>query len=87
MHPAAIAFYEAHGVELGYEMNEFEQIKQFWQLMTAQEQKLLSTDPPRVRVTIRYAGDALCLTVNDAMTVVDLDEERQDTGDVEGALD
>lgn len=87
MHPAAIAFYQGHGVEIGYQINEYDHIKQFWQLMAAQEQELLSTDPPRVRVTIRYAGDELCLTVNEDMTVVDLDEERRETGDVEGALD
>lgn len=75
VHPTVVAFYEAHGVEIGYQLNDFDRIKQFWELMTAQEQELVSTDPPRVQVTVRYEGDELRLTVDEDLTVVDRNEE------------
>jgi hypothetical protein len=43
-------------------------------LVSEFEQELVSTDPPRVRVTIQYEGDELQLTLNEEMHVVDVTE-------------
>lgn len=72
VHPAAVAFYHEHGIDIGYTIDGFEQTQQVLALMRDHEQALVSTDPTRVLVTIRHDGDELCLTFDEGMAVVDL---------------
>ncbi len=74
LHPRVVAFYANRGFEIGYNTTDFAAIVRILQAMSDHQQELVSTDPPRVRVTIRYEGDELCLTIDDSMNVVDVEE-------------
>lgn len=69
-HPAVVSFYHDHGVEVGYDLNEFEQAKRVLKLNRAHENELVSGDPVRVAVTVRYGDDELRLTLDERMDVV-----------------
>jgi hypothetical protein len=71
VHPAVVAFYHDHGIDVGYTIDDFESSKRLLTLLRDHEQELLSTDPVRVLVTIRYRGDELQLTFDEAMHVVE----------------
>jgi hypothetical protein len=71
VHPAVSAFYYDHGVEIGYTINGFEGSQRVLSLMRDHQQELVSTDPVRVLVTVRYQGDELRLTFDEEMTVID----------------
>lgn len=68
-HPAVIAFYYDHGVDLQYNL-DFQEVKRVLELEEAHEQTLESRDPLRIRVTIRYEGDELNLLLDEDMTVL-----------------
>jgi hypothetical protein len=70
LHPRVVAFYADHGLEIGYDATDFESIVRMLTAMADHRQELLSTDPVRIRVTIRYAGDELRLLVDETMSVV-----------------
>ena len=42
--------------------------------MSDHEQELVSAEPPRVRVTVRYGGDELRLTIDESMNVLCVEE-------------
>lgn len=70
-HPAVIAFYYDHGVDLQYNL-DFQKVKRVLELGEAHEQTLESTDPLRVRVTIRYEGDEMNLLLDEDMSVLEV---------------
>lgn len=71
-HPAVAAFCWEHGIELGYASDDT--ARWLANLFEKVDQELLSRDPPRVRVTVRYEGDELRLTVDEEMNVVEVSE-------------
>lgn len=71
LHPAVVAFYHRRGIDIGYDFNDFERSKQVLTLMRNHEQELLSTDPIRIRVTIRHESDEMRLTLDEELSVVD----------------
>lgn len=73
LHPRVVAFYANHGLEIGYETTDFESTIRILEAMTDHQQELISRDPPRIRVTIRYGGDELRLIIDDSLTVIDDD--------------
>jgi hypothetical protein len=73
-HPAVVAFYYERGVAIQYETDGFESAKRRVTLTSDHEQELVSTDPHRVLVRVRYAGDVLELTIDEELNVV---EERR----------
>ena len=73
LHPKVLAFYAERGLEVGYDDNDFEDIVEALTAMSDHEEEIVSTDPPRVRVTVRYAGDELRLIIDEAMNVVDVE--------------
>jgi hypothetical protein len=70
LHPRVVAFYAERGLEIGYVANDFESVVQMLTAMSKHEQEVVSTEPIRVRVTIRYAGDRLRVIVDETMQVV-----------------
>jgi len=64
-----IAFYYDHGIEYQFDP-DFATMKRVLELVQRHEQELVSTDPPRVRVTVRYEGDVLDITLDGEMSVV-----------------
>jgi DNA-binding transcriptional ArsR family regulator len=74
LHPRVVAFYANHGLEIGYDSTDFEAIIRILRAMSDHQQELVSKDPPRIRVTIRYGDDALCLIIDDSMSVVNVEE-------------
>ena len=73
-HPAVVAFYYAHGVDVQYAVDDFESVRRRVNLTGDHEQEVVSTDPPRVRVTVRHDGDELQVTLDEELNVVDVDE-------------
>lgn len=73
-HPAVVAFYYRRGLPLLYEDGVEFQPRIESNLQTNHDQELVSTDPPRVRVTVRYDGDELRLTLDEDLNVVELSE-------------
>lgn len=72
-HPAVVAFYWEHGIELG--TNSHETARQFVKLDEQADEELVSRNPPRVRVTLRHEGDALQLTYDEELNVVEVNED------------
>jgi len=70
-HPAVISFYYDHGVDLQYDL-DFQKVKRVLELGEEHEQTLESTDPLRVRVTIQYEGDEMCLLLDEDMSVLEV---------------
>lgn len=56
-HPAVVSFYYDHGIPLRYEGD------------VDLDHELIARNPPRVRVTIRYEGDELALTLDEELSV------------------
>jgi hypothetical protein len=73
-HPAVVAFYYDRGVSLQYEDGVEFQPRIESNLQSRHDQELVSVDPPRVRVTIRFEGDELRLTVDEDLDVTDVTE-------------
>lgn len=74
LHPAVLAFYHDHGVDIGYTTNDFENAKQFLELIRRQEQEVISTDPLRVRLTVTMDGDTIQLTADESLKIVGITE-------------
>jgi ribosomal protein L37AE/L43A len=70
VHPLVEAFYTDHGVGVGMTLVDYEAAAHYLSLLRAHEQELVSTDPLRVRVTVRHEGDTLELVFDDSMAVV-----------------
>ena len=73
LHPRVVAFYANRGVDIGYNTTDFERIVRALELMSDHDQELVSTDPLRVRVTVRHEGDELRMTIDESMDVVDVE--------------
>lgn len=73
-HPAVVAFYYERGVSLQYEVDDFERSRRRERLVDDHDQELASTDPIRIRVTIRHEGDELRLTLDEEMSVLSANE-------------
>lgn len=77
-HPAVIAFYYDHDISFGYPYapNSFDAIREHEQVQRAIEydEEAVSTDPLRLRVTIEYEDDAISLTLDEELAVLDVTE-------------
>jgi hypothetical protein len=71
VHPEVRAFYHDHGVDIGDTVDGFESSQRILTLMGEHEQALVSVDPHRVLVTIRYDGDELRVTFDEEMNVAE----------------
>lgn len=72
LHPRVQAFHVEHGLEIGYDTNTFERIKGMIESMSNRETEVVSTEPLRLRVTLRAGGDELRLTIDESMNVIDV---------------
>lgn len=68
-HPAVAAFCWEHDIELGYRRTE---TTSWFEEYADHEQKLVSTDPVHVRVTIRHGGEEIGLTLDDELDVLEV---------------
>lgn len=75
LHPRIVAFYADRGLDIGYSMNGFTDVARMLTAMANHQQELVSTDPIRVRVTIRYKGDHLRVLIDDSMNIVDVEND------------
>jgi hypothetical protein len=70
-HPDVVAFYRDHGVDV-VAPNDFESARRVLTLLREHESDLRSTDPVRIRVTIRCGGDELALTLDGELEVLEV---------------
>lgn len=70
-HPAVVAFYHDHGINVQYDLG-FDEITRLIELEGHHEQTIEATDPLRVRVTVRYDGDDVSLRFDEAGRVIDV---------------
>lgn len=78
-HPSVVAFYHDRGIPVQYESAERGSFQPRFQEIDHGEEieyELVSTDPPRVRVTFRHEGDELALTLDEGVNVVDVRESN-----------
>ncbi len=71
-HPAAIAWYYDRGLDVGPGVNDFEGQRRILEL--DRQQRLMSTDPMRVEVTLSFKGDELTLVLDESLTVIETHE-------------
>jgi hypothetical protein len=74
LHPRVVAFYADHGLDIGYSATDFESIVRMLKAMSDHEQDLVSTEPLRVRVTIRCGSDRLRMIIDEGMRVVEVED-------------
>jgi len=74
LHPRVAAFYAERGLDIGYNTNDFASVIRMLKAMSNHQQELVSTDPVRVRVTIRYAGDQLRAIIDESMKIVEVED-------------
>lgn len=72
-HPAVVSFYFDHGIEYQYDP-DFGMMQRALELVQGHEERLVSESPVRVQVTIRHEGDELRLTLDEEMSVVEVEE-------------
>lgn len=72
LHPAAISFYHQRGLDVGFGVNDFDGLKRILELDV--EQRLVSTDPVQVEVTLPYNGDEMTLVLDETMTVIEVND-------------
>ncbi|WP_440008359.1 winged helix-turn-helix domain-containing protein [Halomicrococcus sp. SG-WS-1] len=75
-HPAVIAFYADHGVPLQYD-DDSGSFQPRYRDVDPKEDidfELITTDPPRVRVTFQHEGAELELTLDENVNVIDVSE-------------
>lgn len=71
-HPAVSGFYYNHGITAHWHADDFQSITNVMDLVSEHESEVHSLDPPEVVVTISRDGDALEITFDETMTVVDV---------------
>jgi hypothetical protein len=69
-----VAFYANRGLDIGYDTNDFRNIVRMLKAMSEHGQEVVSTDPIRVRVTIRYEGDQLRVIIDESMNIVEVED-------------
>jgi hypothetical protein len=74
LHPRVVAFYADRGLDIGYDTNDFRGIVRMLRAMSSHEQEVVSTDPIRIGVTIRYEGDRLRVIIDESMNILELEE-------------
>jgi len=74
LHPRVMAFYADRGLDIGFDATDFGTIVRTLKAMSDHEQEVVSTDPIRVRVTIRYGDDQLRMIVDESTNVVAVEE-------------
>jgi hypothetical protein len=73
-HPAVVAFYYDHGVEVGFTGDtDYADVVRTLDLVEGLEEEVVSTDPLRIRVTFSHDGDELHLALDEEMDVVEVD--------------
>jgi DNA-binding transcriptional ArsR family regulator len=73
-HPAVVSFYHHRGLSVQYDTDDPETASRVSTQLRSHEQELAATDPPRVRVTVRYEGDTLELVLDETLDVLETDE-------------
>lgn len=73
-HSSVVAFFYERGVELPYEINDFNGIERYEDLIEPPHQELVGRDPVRMRVTFDREGDTLELMLDEELAVVSIEE-------------
>lgn len=74
-HPAVVSFYWNHGIELGYDRFDVEMAEWRWAVNEQVVEEVVSTEPPRMRITFRQEGDAIQLIYDEELNVLEVNEE------------
>lgn len=73
-HPSVVAFYDDHGVSTQWHADDFDSVTRVQDLVTDHhEMAVVSEDPLRVEVTVKFDGDERRLTFDETASVVDVD--------------
>lgn len=74
-HPAVVSFYYDYGIRVG-DVTDPESVKRTHYFMQNADTELVSKEPPMVRITIAHEGDTLALTLDETLSVLEIDEDR-----------
>lgn len=73
LHPAVISFFYERGVEIGFTGDtDYDDVIRTLALVEEFQEEVVSTDPPRVRITVYHDDDELVLTLDEDMNVVEV---------------
>lgn len=73
-HPAVVAFYYDHGVEIGFTGDTtFQDVIRTLNLVERFEEEVVASDPLRIRVTVSHEGEELHLLLNENMSVIEVE--------------
>lgn len=76
-HPAVVAFYYDHGIEIGFTGDTtFQDVIRTLDLVESFDEEVVSMDPPRIRITVSHQNDELSLLLDENMTVLGVDAEE-----------
>jgi hypothetical protein len=67
LHPAVWSFFHDRGVDIRPRASDLDSVRQWDRLSANREHVVLSTDPPRVRVSVECDGDAVHVTVDEPL--------------------
>ena len=72
-HPAVVSFYDDHGVSTRVTADDHEAARRVYRLIYDHTVEPLSVEPPRAAVTVELDGEAVRLTIDETVAVVDVD--------------
>ena len=71
-HPAVVGFYDAHGVSTRLRADDPRSVARYYDLMDDHDVAVVAEDPLRVDVSVARDGDAVALTFDETVRVVDV---------------
>lgn len=72
LHPAVVSFYSEHGISTHLRADDSRTVKRFYGLLDGHEVEAVSDDPLRIAVTARCADEAITVTFDETVRVVDV---------------
>jgi hypothetical protein len=71
LHPVVVGLAWKYGVDLGYGTWDMETVRWIETVSENAEEELVSKEPPRVRLTLRHEGEAVRLTFDETLSIVE----------------
>lgn len=78
-HPAVVAFYEDHGIDVWFDSNDFDGAKEVLGRLRSHQNEIISSDPLRIQAIVTLGDDELRLTLDENLSVLSISEQTTDS--------